>query len=95
MFVFTEAVRKYITIGGKPPGRILIYRDGVGDGQIAHVLEHEVKAIREKLAEYYPNNSLKLAFVIVSKRINTRFFLRGNNPVPGTVVDDVVTLPER
>ena len=44
-----------------------------------------------------------LTYVIVSKRINTRFFLKGSqapprpptNPPSGTVVDDVVTLPER
>jgi aubergine-like protein len=39
---------------------------------------------------------LKFAFVIVSKRINTRFFTEtSTNPHSGTVVDDVVTLPER
>ncbi|XP_069951792.1 piwi-like protein 1 [Cherax quadricarinatus] len=43
--------------------------------------------------------SPKFAFVIVSKRINTRMILdnRGQleNPLPGTVIDDVITLPER
>ena len=41
---------------------------------------------------------LKFTYVIVSKRINTRFFKTGAqpaNPPSGTVVDDVVTLPER
>ena len=44
----------------------------------------------------------KFAFVVVSKRINTRFFAAGKkageayiNPPSGTVVDSVVTLPER
>jgi aubergine-like protein len=47
----------------------------------------------------YPKDELKFAFVIVNKRINTRFFEEKrdqyDNPVPGTVVDTVVTLPER
>jgi len=42
----------------------------------------------------------KITFIIVSKRINTRFFTgtkpgQYGNPNSGTVVDDVVTLPER
>ena len=41
----------------------------------------------------------KLTFIVVSKRISARFFYpdRNNilNPPSGTVVDDVVTLPER
>merc|ERR1712018_824022 len=53
------------------------YRDGVGDGQIPYIVDHEIAA---------------------SKRINSRFFkMNGqpSNPPSGTVVDDVVTLPER
>ena len=44
------------------------------------------------------NDELKFTYVVVSKRINTRFFKAGakpENPPSGTVVDDVVTLPER
>lgn len=42
----------------------------------------------------------KFAYIVVSKRINTRIFNKtGNkryeNPVSGTVIDDDVTLPER
>jgi hypothetical protein len=41
----------------------------------------------------------KLTYVVCSKRINTRVFVRTPNtvinPRPGTVLDRVVTLPER
>ena len=41
----------------------------------------------------------KLTFIVVSKRISARFFQpfqnKVQNPPSGTVVDDVVTLPER
>ncbi len=41
----------------------------------------------------------KFTYVVVSKRINTRFFrVNGGppgNPPSGSIVDDVVTLPER
>jgi aubergine-like protein len=79
------------------PDRIIVYRDGVGEGQTNYVFEHEVRNILSKLNEFYgaAAKQLKFSFIIVSKRINTRFFKGGVNPNPGTVVDDVVTLPER
>lgn len=40
-----------------------------------------------------------MAFIIVTKRINTRFFATGQrgaqNPQPGTIVDSVVTNPTK
>nr|XP_032515069.1 piwi-like protein Siwi isoform X3 [Danaus plexippus plexippus] len=98
-FNVASAVRKYRERNGFLPGRIFIYRDGVGDGQIAYVKSHEVAEVKAKLAEIYGGGDIKMAFIIVSKRINTRVFVdcgrSGENPRPGTVVDDVVTLPER
>lgn len=90
------ACQKFKELNGRYPERILIYRDGVGDGQLPFVIEHEVENIKKKLTqEIYKNNDLKMAFVVVSKRINTRIFTSNGNPPPGTVVDDVITLPER
>lgn len=41
----------------------------------------------------------KFTLIVVTKKINSRVMLdRGgkyDNPAPGTVVDDVITLPER
>ena len=75
----------------------MIYRDGVGDGQIAQVKGQELDTIKRALQQV--NCVAKLSYVIVSKRVNSRFFkMDGNNPVnppSGSVFDDVVTLPER
>ncbi|XP_054281623.1 piwi-like protein Siwi isoform X2 [Macrosteles quadrilineatus] len=86
-----ESYRKY---NKTFPSHILIYRDGVGDGQIPYVFEHEVVRINRAISEVI-GQAPKLSFVIVSKRINTRLFANKMNPRPGTVVDDVITLPER
>ncbi|CAB3247796.1 unnamed protein product [Arctia plantaginis] len=98
-FNIGSALRKFREKNGNLPSRIFIYRDGVGDGQIPYVHSHEVAEIKKKLTEVYAGAEYKLAFIIVSKRINTRIFLdrgrTGENPRPGTVIDDVVTLPER
>jgi hypothetical protein len=42
----------------------------------------------------------KFSFIVVTKKINTRIFAqhsngRIDNPDAGTVVDDIITLPER
>ena len=41
-----KMLRKYNDLNGQLPSRIILYRDGVGDGQISYVVEHEVKAIK-------------------------------------------------
>merc|ERR1712212_1070151 len=41
-----KALRKYAEINGNLPARIIMYRDGVGDGQIPYVMEHEITAIQ-------------------------------------------------
>ncbi|PNF25797.1 hypothetical protein B7P43_G11743 [Cryptotermes secundus] len=93
---FCGALRKYIEHNqGCLPQRIVIYRDGVGEGQIPYVYEHEVGTLKMNLEQMYGGKVYKMAFIIVTKRINTRLFCDGNNPPPGTVVDDVITLPER
>ncbi|BET00951.1 aubergine [Nesidiocoris tenuis] len=75
------------------PIKIIMYRDGVGEGNLRYCLEHEVKEIVKKLKEFYPNSEVPLTFVVVSKRINTRIFCSYGNPPPGTVADSEITLP--
>lgn len=95
------ACKKYQQLNNTLPERIIVYRDGVGDGQIPYVREHEVDVIKEKLKNELYKTPIKMAFIIVSKRINTKIFRsQANqrndfNPPPGTVVDDVITWPER
>lgn len=82
------------------PKKIILYRDGVGDGQVDHVEKHELNNILSKLKKVYDDagvlEQLKFAFIIINKRINTRIFSSDKeNPLPGTIVDDVITLPSR
>ncbi|XP_018800241.1 PREDICTED: protein piwi [Bactrocera latifrons] len=99
--MMTKALRQYRREHeNKLPTRILFYRDGVGEGSLRQVYEHEVKDVVDKLEQEYKrcgsDKPPMFAYVVVSKSINTRFFInRGQNPTPGTIVDDVVTLPER
>lgn len=93
-----KALHQYRDNYQKLPDRICFYRDGVGDGQVHHVLEHEVQRLEKDFAQIYEDAGQglpKFAFIIVNKRINTRLFHGSKNPAPGTIVDDIITLPER
>lgn len=37
----------YKSTGGFKPHRIIMYRDGISEGQFLHVLQHELTAVRE------------------------------------------------
>lgn len=92
-----KAVQCYKSVHGSLPAKILIYRDGVGEGQFQFVVDHELKQVRDQLESVYKaeGQELKMAFVVVTKRINTRLFNGAQNVPAGTVVDDVITMPER
>ena len=105
MEFFTIWVRSNVSIpfsysknnAGAIPDKIIVYRDGVSEGQIRYVKETEIANIKTvfKNLKVQP----KFAFIIVNKRINSRFYARKGtdygNPPAGTVIDDTVTLPER
>lgn len=80
------AITKYKEVWKQLPEKIIIYRDGVGDGQIEYVYNNEVKDIEAKLNHIYrcdpedeKKKSYNLMFVIINKKINTRFFRDSRN----------------
>lgn len=88
---------------GTYPENILIYRDGVSEGQYDIVLDQELPLLRKACEETYPATDTKkglprMSIIIVGKRHNTRFYPtrkedadRSSNPQNGTVVDRGVT----
>jgi aubergine-like protein len=72
-----------------------MYRDGVGEGDIPYVYECEVELMKRELNKMYGGQPFRFAFIIVTKRINTRLFLNESNPPSGTVADSCITMPER
>ncbi|KAK7931762.1 hypothetical protein PG985_002474 [Apiospora marii] len=85
---------------GQLPDNILIFRDGVSEGQFAQVLTNEVPQMRRACTKIYPANRKPLFTLVVSvKRHQTRFYptqttnmTRSRNVKNGTVVDRGVTL---
>uniref|UniRef100_A0A671QCY3 Piwi-like protein 2 n=1 Tax=Sinocyclocheilus anshuiensis TaxID=1608454 RepID=A0A671QCY3_9TELE len=76
------------------PEKIVIYRDGVSDGQLKTVELYEIPQVL-KCFETIPNYEPKLAFIVVQKRISTTLYSYGSEhfgtPSPGTILDHTVT----
>uniref|UniRef100_A0AAX7U8Y4 Piwi domain-containing protein n=1 Tax=Astatotilapia calliptera TaxID=8154 RepID=A0AAX7U8Y4_ASTCA len=88
----------FLLFNGCLPSRIIVYRDGVGDGQLHSVVNYEVQQIMDSIKSMGQDYNPKLSVVVVKKRISSRFFAHINgkvsNPPPGTIVDAEVTRPE-
>nr|XP_046242705.1 piwi-like protein 1 [Scatophagus argus]XP_046242706.1 piwi-like protein 1 [Scatophagus argus]XP_046242707.1 piwi-like protein 1 [Scatophagus argus] len=94
----SAALKAYLKFNSCLPSRIIVYRDGVGDGQLHSVVNYEVAQIMDSIRSIGQDYMPRLSVVVVKKRINCRFFAHINgkvsNPPPGTVVDSEVTRPE-
>ncbi|KAM5194696.1 piwi-like protein 1 [Mantella aurantiaca] len=92
------ALRAWYSCNKILPSRIIIYRDGVGDGQLNTLVNYEIPQFVACIKATENDYSPKLSVIVVKKRINTRFFAnlggRLQNPPPGTIVDVEVTRPE-
>ncbi|KAH7643424.1 argonaute 2 [Dermatophagoides farinae] len=98
-----DLLRAYEMETNQLPERIILYRDGVSEGQFQVVFNEEILLIKETLARYRSGHKFRLTFVIVQKRHHSRFIPdnskdgvgRFYNIPPGTVVDTDVVHPRR
>lgn len=98
------ALKRFHALNGFVPQKIIVYRDGVGDGQLEAVLDCEVSQAVGAVKFYMRDcqqdqaESPHLSYVIVQKRINAKLSLRESgrcvNPLPGTYLDHTITHPE-
>ena len=90
-----SAIKAYYKRNKRYPDRIIVFRDGVGDGQVETVAKYEVKQLLATFKNIEPSYQPTLTVVIVQKRINTRLFAKSSsgleNPLPGTIVDSYIT----
>ncbi|KAK7067292.1 Piwi-like protein 2 [Halocaridina rubra] len=90
-----EALRHYHKLHHSLPRTIIVYRDGVSDGQLQLVEDHEVPQL-SSIFQHFESYEPKLSFIVVQKKTHTRIFSlmrdrRYNNPLPGSIVDSIVT----
>lgn len=83
------------------PTRIVLYRDGVSEGQFLNVLQSELKSMREACMMLERGYQPGITFIAVQKRHHTRLFAvdkkdqvgKAYNIPPGTTVDVGITHP--
>ncbi|CAL1300079.1 unnamed protein product [Larinioides sclopetarius] len=97
--LFISALRKYFEVNHRLPEKIILYRDGVGDGQLDVVKNYETEQLRSCFNHFAADYTPSLSVVVVQKRINTRIYTVEHqngrkmlkNPAPGTILDHTVT----
>ena len=95
--MMVERLNEYRKRMNKLPDRVLVFRDGVSEGQFDQVLIHELPEIKKAFRTFQQYNP-KLTIAICGKRHHTRFYPtskdnadRTSNTRAGTVVDQGVT----
>ncbi|EGT49576.1 hypothetical protein CAEBREN_20222 [Caenorhabditis brenneri] len=96
-----ELLLQFFQSTGFKPARIVLYRDGVSEGQFFNVLQYELRAIREACMMIEKGYEPGITFIAVQKRHHTRLFTVDNkdqvgrafNIPPGTIVDVGITHP--
>ncbi|CAG2177306.1 unnamed protein product, partial [Oppiella nova] len=84
---------------GNLPQSVIVYRDGVSDGQFAHVRDNEIPLIENAFKRLSPGFAFKVTVFVVQKRHHTRLMPlekrtgREQNIPAGTVVDHTITNP--
>lgn len=94
------ALRRYTRENKAPPDSIVIFRDGVGHGQVDDVRKKELQPLIEGTKQEFPTKKIGIVYVIVKKRLNMKIFeneggrervLKFCNPASGTVIDSLVS----
>ncbi|CAN8067705.1 unnamed protein product [Agarophyton chilense] len=102
--MFKEVYRVWFNSFGRKihTKKIIMFRDGVSEGQFEEVMQSELRSIRKACVEIGDDMRPRITYIIVTKRHHTRFFPggkdssdgRSGNILPGTVVDTGITSNE-
>nr|XP_033806045.1 piwi-like protein 2 isoform X2 [Geotrypetes seraphini] len=91
------ALKKFYEVNHCLPEKIVLYRDGVSDGQLNTVANYEIPQL-QKCFETFANYHPKMVVFVVQKKISTNMYSavsgQFGTPAPGTVLDHTVTSKE-
>ncbi|XP_044516752.1 LOW QUALITY PROTEIN: piwi-like protein 2 [Gracilinanus agilis] len=91
------SLKKYYEVNHCLPEKIVVYRDGVSDGQLKTVTSYEIPQL-QKCFEAFENYQPKMVVFVVQKKISTNLYSAATEnfvtPSPGTVVDHTITSRE-
>lgn len=96
-----ERLKLWARRNSRLPSKVIVYRDGVSEGQYRLVMEKEYPSFVAAFNKLYGAEAKhpKISIIVVGKRHHTRFYptkaedadQKTGNPQPGTVVDRGVT----
>lgn len=88
-----DLVNSYAQLNSVKPNRIVVFRDGVSEGQFDMVLNEELVDLAKAI--YNDHYRPAITLVVAQKRHHTRLFPEGGpaNVPPGTVVDTIIVHP--
>jgi eukaryotic translation initiation factor 2C len=94
---FKVLLQRFFAVNDTFPERIIVYRDGVADGQFGRALDSELGCLRAALAEFdrADLDAVSIAFVVCQKRHHTRLFYQQAGPggaPPGDFLNPCVGL---
>nr|XP_019569998.1 PREDICTED: piwi-like protein 2 [Rhinolophus sinicus] len=88
------SLKKFYEVNHCLPEKIVVYRDGVSDGQLKTVANYEIPQL-QKCFEAFENYQPKMVVFVVQKKISINLYLAATEyfvtPSPGTVVDHTIT----
>ncbi|XP_073445031.1 piwi-like protein 2 isoform X2 [Dendrobates tinctorius] len=91
------ALEKFHEVNHILPEKIVVYRDGVSDGQLSVVQNYEIPQLQSCFSSF-ENYSPRMVVIVVQKRISTNMYCCNVGefvtPAPGTVLDHTVTSRE-
>ncbi|KAM8972425.1 piwi-like protein 2 [Pelodytes ibericus] len=92
------ALQKFCEVNHRLPDKIVVYRDGVSDGQLSAVENYEIPQL-QKCFQTFKDYSPRMVVIVVQKRVSTNMYLSGSGqfvtPAPGTLLDHTVTNRDR
>ncbi|KYN18207.1 Protein argonaute-2 [Trachymyrmex cornetzi] len=98
-----SAFQYNVTLRLQPPNyrNLLVYRDGVSEGQLPQVMFYEINAIKNAIKTFNKGN-IEVTCMVVQKRHHVRLFPankhetddRNGNVRAGTIVDTTITHPD-
>ncbi|KAM4675853.1 piwi-like protein 2 [Discoglossus pictus] len=93
-----SALQKYFEVNHRLPEKIVVYRDGVSDGQLCTVESYEIPQL-QTCFQTFDNYSPRMVVIVVQKRVSTNIYSSATNqfftPAPGTLLDHTVTRRDR
>ncbi|OCT90145.1 piwi-like protein 2 [Xenopus laevis] len=88
------ALQKFFEVNHSLPEKIVVYRDGVSDGQLNTVENYEIPQL-QTCFKTFDDYSPRMVVIVVQKRVSTNLYSSGTGqfvtPQPGTIIDHTVT----